>query len=81
MIQKMYKVFNVKTGEVFTCNHHRLQIAKKHGLDKNWDVIPLSDPPNPMTLGQIAPLHQEQTLDTDLPKTRKTRKKNNDEQN
>lgn len=79
MVQRMYKVFNVKTGEVFTCNHRRLQIAKEHGFDKNWDVIPLGDIPNPMTLGQIAPLHQGQTLDQELPKTRKTRKTNNNE--
>jgi len=79
MVQKMYKVFNVKTGEVFTCNHRRLQIAKEHGFDKDWDVIPLGPAPNPMTLGQIAPLHQEETLGMTSPKTRKTRKTNDNE--
>lgn len=43
MIQKVYTVQNIKTGRVFKMTQTGLNVAKKHGLDKDWDVLPLSD--------------------------------------
>lgn len=41
-IKTIYTVQDIKTGKIFKLNHTAYQVAKKHGLDKNWEVLPLS---------------------------------------
>ena len=81
MSHPLYKVFNVKTGEVFTCSHARMQIAKRHGFDKDWEVIPLhglsATPPTPPAEPKPTVEVTEGTtiINVDIPKKRKYKKK------
>lgn len=81
MSHPLYKVFNVKTGEVFTCSHARMQIAKRHGFDKDWEVIPLhglpATPPTPPAAPKPTVEVTEGTtiINVDIPKKRKYKKK------
>lgn len=39
----MYTVQNIKTGRIFKLNQTALQVAKKHGLDKDWEILPVGN--------------------------------------
>lgn len=41
MIKTIYTIQDIKTGRIFKMNHTAYQVAKKHGLDKNWEVMPV----------------------------------------
>lgn len=40
MVQKIYTVQDIKTGKIIKMSHAAMQIAKKMGMDKNWEILP-----------------------------------------
>ena len=43
MVQPTFKVHDLKTGRVKTMSKTALDIAKKHGMDKHWEILPNAD--------------------------------------
>jgi len=43
MVQPVYTIHDLKTGKVRKISHTALQIAKKHGFDKHWEILPNAD--------------------------------------
>ncbi|MFM9143743.1 MAG: hypothetical protein ACKOPP_07090 [Bacteroidota bacterium] len=71
---KIITLTNVKTGRTFKMTKNAYDIAKKHGMDKDWDILPnLSKPsaPNPMPI-----INQHPEIESEpITETKRKRKK------
>lgn len=69
-IQKILKLTDVKTGRVFTMTKTAYDIAVKHGMNKNWDVMPETPKANPIPI-----INQHPEIENEITETKRKRKK------
>jgi len=71
-VQPIITLTNVKTGRVFKMSKTAYEIAKKHGMDKDWDVMPeVTKAPEPMPI-----INQHPEIESEpVTETKRKRKK------
>lgn len=66
MVQKIYTIQNIKTGKISKITETAYKIAKKHNMDKDWEVIPSMErtqlPPTPTPTPQ--PVAEEKVIES-----------------
>lgn len=71
MVQPIYTIHDLKTGKVRKISHTALQIAKKHGFDKHWEILPnaetLKSTPAPTPTVEIPTAKVEETVEFQEP--------------
>lgn len=73
MVQPVYTIHDLKTGKVRKISHTALQIAKKHGFDKHWEILPNAETlkstpaPTPTPTVEIPTAKVEETVEFQEP--------------
>lgn len=63
MVQKVYTVQNIKTGKIFKMSHSAMQVAKKMGMDKDFEVLPTMEREQ-LPASAVKPVQEEKVVES-----------------